>query len=75
VYDELDDEPTAETFAGREMIGREMNFYCLDLTNTAVARSFATEQGSYLVFCQSDDREYALVAPVFEAITRSLSTD
>jgi hypothetical protein len=74
VYDELDEEPADETFAGREMVGSEMNFYCLDLTNTAVARSFGTPEATYLVFCQSDDREYAEVAPVFEAITRSLTT-
>jgi hypothetical protein len=74
IYDALDEEPADERFAGREMVGREMNFYCLDLTNTAIARSFGTSDGTYLVFCQADDRELEQVAPVFEAITRSLAT-
>jgi hypothetical protein len=72
-YDELDDEPADASIDGRAMVGREMNFYCLDLTNTAIARSFGTEEGTYLVFCQADDREFEAVSLVFDAITRSLT--
>lgn len=73
VYDALDEEPADASIEGREMVGREMNFYCLDLTNTAIARSFGTRRATYLVFCQADDREFEAVAPVFDAITRSLA--
>lgn len=70
-YDELDAEPRVEMFEDRELVGSEMNFYCLDLTNTAVARSFGTSEATYLLFCQADDREFQRIGPVFEAITRS----
>jgi hypothetical protein len=71
-YDELDAEPRNEKIAGRDVVGMELNFYCLDLTNTAVLRSFSTDDAAYLVICQSDDREYDEIGPVFEAITNSL---
>lgn len=73
VYDELDAEPIEETIAGRELVGCDMNFYCLDLTNTAQVRSFRRPEGTYLVMCQADDREFAEVEPVFRAITLSLA--
>jgi hypothetical protein len=71
-YDELDAEAVAETIAGRDLVGWDMNFYCLDLTNSAVVRSFNTAEASYLVFCQADDREFAGVERIFAAITFSL---
>ncbi len=73
-YDELDAEAVAETVAGHDLVGWDMNFYCLDLTNTALVRSFQTPQASYLVFCQADDREFDEVAGIFQAITLSLLT-
>jgi hypothetical protein len=74
VYDELDAETGQETIGERTVVSSEMNFYCLDLTNTAIARSFATPTATYLLLCQADDREFEEVGPVFEAITRSLLT-
>jgi len=71
-YDELDAEPVAETVSGQEMVGWDINFYCLDLTNTAVVRGFSTSRATYLIFCQADDREFDEVEQVFAAITRSL---
>ena len=44
-YDELDAEAVTEKVAGKELIGYDMNFYCLDLTNTAQVRSFRTPDG------------------------------
>ena len=49
-----------------------MNFYCLDLTNTAMVRACTTPGGAYLILCQADDREFEQVAGVFQAITHSL---
>ncbi|HUY33047.1 MAG TPA: hypothetical protein VMV69_09720 [Pirellulales bacterium] len=72
VYDELDVEPIEETVVGYELVGCDMNFYCLDLTNTALLRAFQTTEATYLVLCQADDREFADVEPVFRAMTRSL---
>jgi hypothetical protein len=75
VYDELDAERTKEVVMGQELVGYDLNFYCLDLTNTALIRGWRTPAASYLLFCQSDDREFAEVEPVFRAITASLLMD
>lgn len=71
-YDELDAEPVVETVGGQELIGWDINFYCLDLTNTAQVRGFNASRATYLIFCQADDREFDEVEQVFAAITRSL---
>jgi hypothetical protein len=71
-YDELDVESVAETIAGRELVGYDMHFFCLDLTNTALVRGFATEQGTYVVFYQAEDIEFSGIELVFRAITLSL---
>lgn len=71
-YDNLDVEPQAEMLFGYEMQGYELNFYCLDLTNTALIQSYAGPEGTYLVMCQAEDREFAKTSPVFRAITASL---
>jgi hypothetical protein len=71
-YDEVDAEPFQDVIGGREIHGSDLNFYCFDLTNTALIRAFATQRGTYLVLCQADDREFERVGGVFEAITASL---
>ncbi|MGE0608490.1 MAG: hypothetical protein AB7O62_15450 [Pirellulales bacterium] len=71
-YDELDSEPVEETVAGHDLVGFDLNFYCLDLTNTALVRAIRTEQRSLLVLCQAEDREFAQVEPVFRAMMHSL---
>jgi hypothetical protein len=71
-YGDLDSEPVEERVEGQDLVGFDMNFICLDLTNTATVRSYATHDASYVVFCQADDREYEEVEAVFRAITRSL---
>ena len=71
-YDELDYEEAREQVAGTDMVGYDLNFYCLDLTNTAWIRACRGAAGTYLVICQAEDREFAQMAPVFRAITASL---
>ena len=70
-YRDLDCEPAADTLAARTLTGFDINFYYLDLTNTAQVRTIVTPTAIYLVFCQADDREWDHVAPVFAAITTS----
>lgn len=72
VYDELDAEAVEETVSETELIGCDINFYCLDLTNTAVVRSCRRDKNTLLIFWQADDRELAEVESVFRAITQSL---
>ena len=72
VYDELDAEAAEETVGKVALVGCDMNFYCLDLTNTASVRSGRTGEATLVIFWQADDRELAEVEAVFRAITRSL---
>jgi hypothetical protein len=71
-YEELEAEQVGETIAGHEMTGYDLNFYCLDLTNTASVRTLRTGQGTWTVFCQAEDREFDQLQQVFRAMTVSL---
>ena len=73
-YDELDTEPAQEEIQGHELVGYDLNFYCLDLTNSAWIRACSTAAGAYLIICQAEDREFEKIAPVFRALTISLLT-
>jgi hypothetical protein len=73
-YDELDSEPIREEIGGVELTGFDLNFYCLDLTNTARVRSGSKNSMTYLVICQAEDREFEEVSAVFQAMTASLLT-
>jgi hypothetical protein len=70
-YPNLDDEPASTTAAGVTLPGHDINFYCLDLTNTAQIRTLRLPATTYLLFCQAEDREWERVAPVFAAMTAS----
>jgi hypothetical protein len=70
-YRDLDSERADEVVAGRTLAGLDMNFYCLDLTNTAQVRTLATPGAVWLLFCQAEDREWDRIAPVFAAMTTS----
>jgi hypothetical protein len=72
MYDELDAEETLETIEGHRVRGCEMNFYYLDLTNTAIVRVLASARGNFVVVCQAEDREFAELENVFAAMTTSL---
>ena len=70
-YQDLDCEPAAEEVAGHSLSGLDMNFYCLDLTNTAQVRTLETPDAIYLILCQAEDREWERISPVFAAMTTS----
>jgi hypothetical protein len=71
-YEELEAEPVNETLAGHDAVGYDLNFYYLDLTNTASVRSLRTRRQTYTIFYQAEDREFNEVEKVFQAITVSL---
>ena len=58
--------------AGHGLVGYDLNFFFLDLTNTACVRSLRTDQATYTIFCQAEDREFVQIRPVFLAMTTSL---
>jgi hypothetical protein len=70
-YQDLDSEEVSDDVAGRLLPGFDMNFYCLDLTNTAQVRTLETPDAIYLIICQAEDREWDEIAPVFAAMTTS----
>ncbi|MEX2138482.1 MAG: hypothetical protein WD894_04430 [Pirellulales bacterium] len=72
LYEDLDAEERLETIDGRAVFGCEINFYCLDLTNTATVRVIHSPRANYLVVCQAEDREFAELENVFAAMTASL---
>jgi len=70
-YEGLEAEEIQENISGRELIGYDLNFFYLDLTNTATVRCLQTDRATYAIFCQAEDREYDRVAEVFRAMTTS----
>ena len=70
-YPELDSEAAADEVRGRVLRGFDVNFYCLDLTNTAQVRTLETPAALYLLHCQAEDREWEATAAVFAAMTAS----
>lgn len=71
-YTEIDVEPVQEVIEGWEVVGFDMNFYCLDLTNSAQVLAVGSPFGTFVVLAQAEDREYERLAPVFRAMTVSL---
>jgi len=71
-YPDLDVDEVRATVQGREVIGADVNFICLDLTNTAQIRVFESANCVVVVFCQADDRDFDALGPVFQAMTFSL---
>lgn len=70
-YRDLDAEHAVDDVAGHALEGFDLNFYCLDLTNTAQVRTLTTPTAVWLFFCQAEDREWDRIAPVFAAMTTS----
>ena len=71
-YEDLEAEPVSETIAGHELIGFDLNFFYLDLTNTAGIRSLRVDGATYTIFFQAEDREYREIERVFAAMTLTL---
>lgn len=67
-YNDLESEPAEQELAGRALVGHDMRFSYLDLTNTAGVRCMSTEEATYVVFYQAEDREFDQVRQVFDAM-------
>ena len=74
-YEGLESERAEEQIAGHHLVGFDLNFFYLDLTNTAQVRCLRTKRGTYTIFCQAEDHELDTVGNVFRAITTSLLRD
>ncbi len=72
-YQDMETEPAGNLVVeGRQLIGFDVGFICLDLTNTCWLRGFQTDEATYLLLCQAEDVEFAQVSPVFQAMLASL---
>ena len=71
-YQGLEAEKAEESVAGHDLLGYDLAFYCLDLTNTAHVRSLRFAHTTYTIYCQAEDREYEQVKRVFQAMTVTL---
>ena len=71
-YGEVEAYRTSETIGGHELVGYDLNFCCMDLTNSAQVRCLRMDKNTYTIFCQGEDREFDRIRPVFSAMTTSL---
>ncbi len=71
-FTDFEAEPASDTIEEIDLVGYDMNFYCLDLTNTALVRGFRTADATCIILYQAEDREFATIEPVFRAMTTSL---
>lgn len=74
-YDEMDDYAARVRLCNRKTVARDIEFVCLELLNSAWARSFHTDDCTVLVLYQTNDLELEETLPVMEAITRSLKCE
>jgi hypothetical protein len=71
-YGEVDVEEAQQMVSGRELVGYDLNFFCMDFTSTATVRCLRTHSATYSVFCQAEDKDFERLARVFDAVTASL---
>ncbi len=71
-YDELDVYPGAKRLGQYRCIGRDIQFVCLELINSASQRALRGDQFTAFVMYQGTDHELQETGPVLEAISSSL---
>jgi hypothetical protein len=71
-YDTLDATPVAERVGDWPAVGHDINFLCLDLTNSCWIRAFEAPRYTLLVLFQTSDLELERSEPVLRAIAHSL---
>lgn len=71
-YPDLEINPIKETVGDQTLIGCDLNFICLDLSNTAQVRVCHRDDASLLLFSQAEDGELEKAALIFEAMSESL---
>ena len=71
-YEEVEVQDAREELAGHELVGYDLNFFYIDLVNTAQVRAVQIDRSTLTIFCQAEDREFQRVHRVFQAMTTSL---
>ena len=70
-YAEIEVEDAAETIADHRLVGYNLSFYYVDLTNTAWIRCLRADRATFTIFYQGEDRELAERQAVMQAMTIS----
>lgn len=74
-YPDLDSYPAEDEILDQPTNGYDLEFFCLELVNTARVRSFLANDFTVLIMCQADDTELKSSEPIFEEMTKSLDCD
>ncbi|MBN2296719.1 MAG: hypothetical protein JXM70_30115 [Pirellulales bacterium] len=70
-YAEIEVEAASETIADHELVGFNLSFYYVDLTNTAWIRSLRADRSTFTIFYQGEDHELKEIQAVMQAMTIS----
>ncbi len=74
-YPDIESQLVKETIEGREAVGYDLTFYCLDFVVATKVRAFQEGHATYLLTYQGEDRDFEKLEIVFQAITHSLLQD
>lgn len=74
-YEEIDIYPVEQRVARREASARDIEFVCLELTNSAYVRVFQTPRFTAVLLYQATDHEVDAFQPDFDAMTASIECD
>lgn len=74
-YDDVDVYPVETRVARHSAIGRDVEFFCLELCNTAFLRAFRTGRFTLLLLFQASDDELQATRTVFDRISGTLDCD
>jgi hypothetical protein len=74
-YDEVDSYQVNRRLSRRPARGRDIEFVCLELTNSAFVRAVQTERFTALVLYQATDQELDSIRDDLEGMTESFECD
>jgi hypothetical protein len=74
-YEDVDVLAQVGSICGLPTLGRDLDFVCYDLVNSAVLRSFQTSHKTILILFQGTDHELNSTRAELEFITASLSCE
>ncbi len=74
-YEEIDTYNVEEEIASRPAVGHDLNFFCMDLTNTTYIRAFNSERRGFLLLAQCTDSELDEFEHIYREILKSLKID
>jgi hypothetical protein len=72
-YEELDVYEAVASLCGRPALARDLEFFCLELLNSAWIRAFSTPDFTALVLFQANDQDLPATEPLFKKMSQSLT--